>query len=168
MSAAGAVIMAVFAAVWCVLGILASGHAPLVIYGIPVLITGAAIGVASRRRAGRGSFAAGERSRQGRLVGLASGAEGLAILVAVNVLVNIRKPDFIAPAVAMIVGLHFLPLARWLPARLYYATCALLVALGVAGFMIADARQRALVVCLGAACVLWLTSAIVLRQVNRR
>ena len=87
----------------------------------------------------------------------------MSIFLAVNVLANIGRRDFTAPAVAMIVGLHFLPLARWLPARWYYATSALLVAIGVTGFGVADAGQRLLFVSVGAACVLWLTGAFVLR-----
>ena len=68
----------------------------------------------------------------------------------------------IAPAGAIIVGLHFVPLARWLPARLYYATAALLTAAGVAGFFIADVKPRVVIVSIGAASVLWLTCAAVL------
>ena len=162
MSASGAIIMGVFAAVWWVIGTIASGRAPVLVYGFPILVTGAVIVVGSRTERRAAGLAEDERARRGRLVGIASGAEGLAILVAINVLVNMRRIALAAPVVVIVVGLHFLPLARWLPARLYYATSALLVGLGVVGFAIADADVRRLVVGVGAACVLWLTCAVVL------
>lgn len=161
MSATGAIIMGVFAAVWWLVGIGASGHGSSLMYGIPLVISALIIVAAWRRRADA-AVSPEERARRGRLVGIASGAEGLLIFVAVNVLANIGKRDFAAPVVAIIVGLHFAPLARWLPARLYYATSALLVALGIAGFMVPGTDQRLLVISIGAACVLWLTCGVVL------
>ena len=79
------------------------------------------------------------------------------ILVAVNVLANIRTLDFAAPVIAISVGPHFLPLARGLPARSHDVTTAVLVALGIAGFGVPNADRRLFAVSLGAACVLWLT-----------
>jgi energy-converting hydrogenase Eha subunit E len=70
----------------------------------------------------------------------------------------------IAPVVAIIVGLHFLPLARWLPGPIYYLTGALLVVVGLAGAAVQEPTVRILTVCIGAAGVLWLSCAIVLRQ----
>ena len=162
MTAAGAMIMAVFAAIWWVVGIRASAHGSVLMYSIPLFITGAIITAALRRGPGTVPLSSEEDSRRGRLVGIASGVEGVLIFVAVNVLANIGKRDFFAPIVAVIVGLHFLPLARWLPARFYYVTSALLVGLGIAGVSIADADRRLLTVSIGAACVLWLTCAVVL------
>ncbi len=161
MSATGAQIMSVFATIWWVAGIRTSGRGSALLYSISLIIT-AAIFVAASRRPARAE-SAGDDARTGRLVGIASGVEGLLILVAVNVLANIKKLDFFAPVVAIIVGVHFLPLARWLPAPSYYATGAVLIALGIAGFNVQDPSQRLLAVSIGAAVVLWLTCAVVLR-----
>jgi hypothetical protein len=163
MTPTGAVIMGVFGAVWWVIGIRGSGNTSALMYGIPILITAVIMVAASRIRSGAATSRE-EDARRGRLVGIASGIEGLLILVAINVLLNIRKLELAAPVGAIIVGLHFLPLARWLPARLYYATSALLVALGLAGFVIANVDRRFLVVGIGSACVLWLTCLVVLRH----
>lgn len=160
MTGSGAMIMGIFAAIWWVVGIRASGHGSALMYGVALFITGAIITAALRLGAGIASPE--EHARRGRLVGIASGVEGVLILVAVNVLANIGKRDFSAPVVAIIVGLHFLPLARWLPARFYYVTSALLVGCGIAGFSVADADRRLLTVSIGAACALWLTCAVVL------
>ena len=163
MNLTGAVlIMGAFAALWWIVGVTASGHASVALCGVPVLITALLIVAALRRRAVGQPLPPGEGGRRGRLIGITSAAEGLLILVAVNVLANIGKRDFTAPAVAIIVGLHFPPLARGLRARVYYATSALLIGVGTAGCFVEDANRRLLAVCLSAACVLWLTCGGVL------
>jgi hypothetical protein len=83
--------------------------------------------------------------------------EGLAIVLAVNFLRRTHHPDATFPIVAAIVGLHFLPLARSIPVRLYYITAAGLVLTGAAG-MLASVDERPLFVGLGAAAVLWATA----------
>ena len=163
----GAMVMSAFAAVWCLVGISGVERVSRAFYLVPILITGAIIALAVRYQAQRTPPASGERPRIGRVVGIASGVEGIAILVTVRVLVTTRHPTLIAPVVAIIVGLHFVPLARGLSAPLYYLTCALLVAIGAAGFGIADAALRLPFVCFGAAAALWTTSLIVLRRVDR-
>ena len=161
MSASGAVIMSVFAAVWWITGGTAAGYGSVRMDAIPVAVTVGVIVLARRWQAEDFSSAA-ERARRGRLVGIASGIEGLAIFLAINVLANVGKRDFAVPVIAIIVGLHFFPQARWLPARLYYLTGTFLVALGLAGLRLSDTAVRLLTVSIGAACVLWLTSVAVL------
>ena len=162
MSPTGAAIMGAFGAVWWTIGVSTNGRAAVPLYGVGLVIAAAIIVTAWRRGSRSRSQSPGEARRQGRLVGVASAVEGVLIFLAVNVLVNIKRPDLIAPVGAIIVGLHFLPLARWLPARLYYATAALLTLCGVAGFFVADAKARIVLVSLGAASVLWLTCGAVL------
>jgi hypothetical protein len=169
MTNTGARIMSVFAAVWCIAGIRTAFIASPLWYAVPVVITVAILAAASHRAFGGSAEQPTERSRRGRLVGIASGVEGVLILVAVNVLIHINKQDWTAPIIAIIVGAHFIPLARRLPARLYYAPGALLILLGIAGFGITDVRYRILFVTVGAACVLWFTSvAVLVRAVPRR
>jgi hypothetical protein len=166
MTAIGAMVLAFFAAVWWGLGIWASGRSSAMLYLVPLCISTYVV-VSALRQQRDATDSTTERARRGRLIGIASGAEGLFIFLAANVLVNLDRRDLIAPAAAIIVGLHFLPLARWLPARLYYCTSALLVALGIAGIEVPAAGQRILVVCLGAACILWLTSILLLHIASR-
>ena len=162
MSPTGAAIMGAFGAVWWIVGVAAYGRAAVPLSGVGLVIAATIIVTAWRlgRRA-RPQPPAEER-RQGRLVGIASAVEGVLIFLAVNVFVNLKRPDLIAPAAAIIVGLHFLPLARWLPARLYYATAALLAAAGIGGLLVPDTRQRIAAISLAAAAVLWLTCGAVL------
>lgn len=162
----GVVILSVFAVVWCAVGIHAFEHVSPLWYGVPLVVSGAFIAFASRPRFHAPPASPEELARRGRLVGIASGAEGLLILIVVNVCAKIGRRDLFAPVVAMIVGLHFIPLARGLSAPLYYATGALLVALGIVGVGIRDVDHRTVVVTVGAACVLWLTSAVILARIR--
>jgi hypothetical protein len=159
-SAIGAIIMGLFAALWWIVGTGASGRGSGPMYTVAIVITGLIVGAASRQ-AGRTSGSPEERARRGRLVGIASGVEGLVIFVSINVLANIGRRDLAAPIIAIIVGLHFLPLARWLRVPLYYVTSALLVGLGIACVRVRDANFRLFTVSVGAACVLWLTCGAV-------
>src|SRR4051812_42026322 len=124
--------MSAFGVIWWVVGLRASGQPALLTYGVP-LAAAVAITAACLRGGAAEPVAEGESKRRDRLVGIASAAEGVVIFVVANILVNVGWKDQVAPAIALIVGLHFLPLARWLPARSYYVTAAALVALGLAG-----------------------------------
>ncbi len=154
--------MGVFAAVWWLVGVRASGYTSPLTYVIPLVVTGLIAIAALRGRARFEQVPPEEHARRGRLVGIASGIEGLAILLAVNVLAHIGRSDYAAPVIAIIVGLHFVPLAQRLPASLYYGTGALLTALGICGLAVRHPDQRLLIVSVGAACVLWLTCVVVL------
>jgi hypothetical protein len=48
------------------------------------------------------------------------GGEGVAIFIAVNVPANIGQSAFLLPIIGVIVGLHFLPLARLFRYSFYY------------------------------------------------
>ena len=67
--------------------------------------------------------------RYGWIFGWIFGGEGVAIFIAVNVLANIGKSAFLLPTIGVIVGLHFLPLARLFRYSLYYWSGAIQVVL---------------------------------------
>jgi hypothetical protein len=170
MTVTGALIMAFFATVWWIVGLRAAGHGPALLYGVPVIV--AALGsviwyVTHRPRAAPNAGDAVEEARRGRLVGWASAGEGIVIFLAANVLVNTGHRDAIAPAVALIVGAHFLPLARGLPAPAYYVTAGALAALGAFGLTVANLSTRLTLVSAGAAAVLWLTALSALVEAGR-
>lgn len=166
MSPTGAIIMSVFAAIWWIAGIRASGHGSPLACGVGAAVAGAIIAAALRAGARVQPRDPAEKQRRDRLVGIASAIEGVAIFVVANVLVNLGLRAWVAPAVAVIVGLHFVPLAARLPAPAYYATAALLVALGGAGALMHDPAARTLAVSAGAAVVLWFTSLAVLLRTS--
>jgi hypothetical protein len=85
-------------------------------------------------------------------------AEGVVIVGGVNLVSWAGRPDLTDCIVAAVVGLHFLPLARWMPAPVFYLTGGGLLAFAIAGVALAG-PLRDVAVCGGAALVLWLTLA---------
>jgi hypothetical protein len=90
--------------------------------------------------------------------------EGVFIAIAAIVLAGHNLALWIPVAAALIVGLHFLPLAHLFRVPLYYATGILSIAAAAASFAIQDDRTRILIVSLAMAAILWFTSTVVLLQ----
>jgi len=99
-----------------------------------------------------------ERRRTGKLIAYASAIEGIAIFIANNVLLDLGLSTYILCGMAVIVGLHFLPLARGLRLPVYYFTAFMLIALGALACSIHDPLQRNLLVGLGSAATLWISA----------
>lgn len=175
--ALGALYMTVFGAVWAAGATGAAGAGALrgVAFACIMAITGAlvlaagALWRAARRAPGdaplRPSPAGAGAGRTMRLYYLIVCAEGAAIAAAVAILIRGHQAMYIAPAVAAIVGAHFLPLAALFEERLYYATGALLILMAVATIgvvpataMLGGARARMALPMAGSAVVLWLTA----------
>ena len=53
-----------------------------------------------------------EGKKMGKWFGIIFGAEGLGIFIAINVVNNIGHPELDIPVIALVVGLHFFPLAK--------------------------------------------------------
>jgi hypothetical protein len=159
----GEIILCVFAAIVWVIGIWATGNGSALLYAIPLVVSGAIL-IALMCRSGDRPMPPVARKRIGRVVGFASAFEGIAILAAYALVPQMQAVDFAFPVVAMIVGLHFIPLARVFAGRLYYVTAALLIVLGTTGFGIPNPDLRILYVSIGIACVYWLTCLVALRN----
>ena len=150
------VVLCGFGALWAVGGLVALGS-PAWAWAGPVVL-GAGVAAWCLRAAGAlPARSRAERRRIARLVGVWSAVEGALIVGVDNVLANTGRVRDVLPATAVIVGLHFLPLARGIPQPAYYATGAALVALGVVGLALADPYAWALAG-FGSALVLWLAS----------
>ena len=162
MRSLGSIILSIFGAIWWIAGGVGCDWPLILAYVIPFITTLVLVVTALRSPEHTEPESDQNGRRLGRLVGIASSVEGVAILVAVNVLANTGTQEYTAPAIAIIVGLHFLPLARWLPAKLYYGTSVVLIGLGVVGIWISGALLRLEVVCSGSAISLWATSVLVL------
>jgi hypothetical protein len=120
--------------------------------------------IALGSRAVSASEPRGVSARIGRTVGLWSGIEGVAILIAITAAIRLNRRDAIAPLVAIIVGLHFLPLAYAMPFPMYYLTGVALILIGVIGLWLPAAQSRN-VVGIAAAVALWMTAALVLVRI---
>ncbi|MEU6891576.1 hypothetical protein ABZ934_07205 [Streptomyces sp. NPDC046557] len=156
----GAIVLAFFALVWAFAG--GSGIASM-----PVSVTVGVVAVVLTAVAVVSAFrgAAGPVVRQVRLpekwnrgVGLVNVAEVVAIFAVVAASNAAGRPELIPPGICLVVGLHFLPLARLFDQWQYKWTAWLLTAVSVAGFAVAATGAAGetvrIVVGLGAAVVL--------------
>jgi hypothetical protein len=87
------------------------------------------------------------------------GIEIAAILLAVVALNAVHYPDYILSGIALIVAVHFFPLAALFRAPVYYGTALCGCAIGLIGFFIADAGLRQKIVGLSFGMLLWATAA---------
>ncbi|MFE0171089.1 hypothetical protein ACFWZ2_02135 [Streptomyces sp. NPDC059002] len=193
----GVLILTVFATLWAAVGISGIQGGPALVTGAAVLAAGvtAAVVVLSRRsvrQAGArpvayeeqaeeqaadpephaGPESAGGRGDEGagnyRRFGLINIAQTVAIVAAVMILGRLGEWILVPPAVCLIVGLHFLPLAGVFGQPPYRWAGLLLVAVAAAGILAfavgsAPGTVRALVG-IGAALVLWATALRVARS----
>jgi hypothetical protein len=153
-------VLNIFAAIWGVAAIVVGGQ-PTWLAVIPVVLSTALLLWARRQPVGTGNPVEGDHI--GRAIGIATAVEGIAIFLAANVLVNLQMPTAVLPAIAIIVGLHFIPLARWIPVPLYYWTGAALIAAGTVG-LLSPAEHRAIVTGIAAALVLWASGIVLVRR----
>jgi len=72
-----------------------------------------------------------EEKRIGKWFGIILGAEGLGIFVGINIVTNLGYPNLVIPTIALVVGLHFFPLAKVFKRTVdyYLASWATLVAI---------------------------------------
>lgn len=156
MAPVGAIIMGIFAVRHD--GADAVGIHDVALAAGPPVLTG---GLSVVGRCGTGAVPASERpSRVGRIIGRSAAGEGVGIFLAVNIVMNLGRPDLVLPAIALVIGLHFPPMAYANPFRLFYATGAslLLVAIGFA----LPQPAATVVTIVAAALMLWTASYLAL------
>ena len=164
MGSTGAIIMSFFGCVFYLMGL-----GPTIGWRSALLLVPIAIfvfivtRVAALSRRGAAQL---RTSRASKAIVWSSIGEGLGILIAVNVLANLGREDLILPAIAAVVGLHFLPIAYAIPFRAFYVTAAALLIAATIGIVL---RQPAGTEVTGllAAAILWITSFAALRREAR-
>jgi hypothetical protein len=153
-------VLNIFAAIWAVAAVVV-GHLPIWLASLPIALSVVLLLWASSQPVGTGNPVEGDHV--GRAVGVASAIEGVALFIVANVLLNLHLPTAIMPAAAIIVGLHFIPLARWIPVPIYYRTAAGLIAIGIVALLMPP-LDRAIVTGIGAALVLWVSGIMLVRS----
>jgi hypothetical protein len=148
-------VLTVFAAAWAWAALRVSGVASALSL-LPVAVSFALL-AAGWSGAG---MAPSRGPHVGKVAGLWSAIEVVALVVAVNALQYFHRADLMFPVAAIIVGLHFLPMARGIPVKLYYATGCGFVLAGLVGLLLPP-TGRAMVVGMSAALVLWATALVV-------
>lgn len=165
----GATIVGFFGGVWLMLGMSSAG-VPLgvaVTAVLPVFALIAFLGAAVRRRLPHIDEAETPGKKQMmRAFGMVNVAEWLAIFAVVNVLSNLRLNAWIVPAVVLIVGAHFIPLARIFQAPQHLKTgIAMLLCAALAVALPVSIRDT--VECVSAGVILWISAAAALRAAYR-
>ncbi|WP_405693043.1 DUF7010 family protein [Streptomyces sp. NBC_01185] len=157
----GTVVLSVFALVWAFAGAsgLTSGGAALAVEIIAVPVTALAVFLAYREGAAPSPRMVDLPRNWARSVGIVNVVELAAIFAVIAASNASGRPSFIPPAIALVVGLHFIPLARLYDQWQYKGTAALLSAAAVVGFALvaaglSDGSVRA-VVGLASAVTLW-------------
>jgi hypothetical protein len=109
---------------------------------------------------------AAERARRGRKVGLwfgvVFGVEAILIAFTAMFLARAGRPLLIPVAVVVIVGAHFLPLARIFRIPTYGFAGALLMAAALGSLLIADEQTRVFDLGIATAVALWASASAVL------
>jgi hypothetical protein len=95
--------------------------------------------------------------RVGRTFGIVFTAEGFLIWASCSLLQKYGHTALCPPAVAAIVGVHFLPLARLFRAPHYYSTGVIACVLAVVSLCFAGERPRDVFLGVGMAVLLWLS-----------
>lgn len=158
MRRSGIIILNIFAALWAILA-LVEAQQPWWELAFPALLSAGLINWAMMRTTGDPAPDPEARKRTVRIVAIASAAEGLLIFAAVNVLHVIGRQDLTVATIAVIVGVHFWPLAWGLKVPLYWTTGLLLVLVGIGGAIGMPAGVlRDIGVAFGSAVILWLSA----------
>ena len=99
-----------------------------------------------------------ETRRKSRLFNLVNFAQWAVIFLVASVFTQIGYTKWILPMVMLIVGLHFLPLARLFAYRPHYLTGAALILLACVYPIVARDGPASAVGALGAGLILWLSA----------
>ena len=138
-TASGVFFMAFFGTLWAYTGVMGlhGWGVPLllvavVIIGIALFFGGVLLIRASRELKNQVSKADLKRGKSRRFwFNIIFAAEGLAIVITITVCNATRHSELIPLIIAIIVGIHFLPLAHLFQVRLYYFTGTLLCLLAI-------------------------------------
>ena len=158
----GALIMSFFGAVFASLTLYWQWHLSGAALALPllgfVLIGLAAIYVI--RSPGEGIKPS---PKEERVIIWSSIGEGIGLFLASNIVMNLHRPDLLMPSMALVVGLHFLPIAFAARFRQFYALGTALIVAATAGFIV-GAPAGGQVAGLTAAGALWLASGIAVHR----
>lgn len=158
--AIGAMFFAFFGGAWIALWNHEAGPRRPAGYVVIVLLAAALFLFARNRYRRYDAAAAGQvetaaSRRRDRWFHIINVGQWVLILIVANVLVNLGMPAWVLPSVVLIVGLHFLPLARLFEYRAHYVTASAFILLALVVPRVAAGGPGDPVICLGAGLVLW-------------
>lgn len=160
--ARGALIMSFFGAVFAALTLYWQAHLSGFVLAVPFLVF-LLVGLAAShvlRLPGPGVKPSPEEERA---IMWSTIGEGIGLFVAANAVVNLHRPDLLLPSMALVVGLHFLPIAFSAGFRPFYVLGTALVLAAVLGFVV-PAPTGGEVAGFMTAAALWIASGIAVRR----
>jgi hypothetical protein len=158
MGAWGAMIMSFFGAVFAAITLALQSHWKGLALGLPFLVFAAILLLALLvvRLPGEGISPS---ERGGRAIMWSTIGEGVGLFIAANVVNNMHHPEMLLPAMALVVGLHFFPIAYAESFRPLYVLGTTLLLASVIGFAMAPPKGG-LFAGFAAAGALWLASLL--------
>ncbi|MEU8700832.1 hypothetical protein AB0C61_24825 [Streptomyces sp. NPDC048680] len=160
----GTLVLSVFAVIWAFAGAsgLASSGAALAVEIVAVPLTAVAIVLAYRKGAAPSPRMVSLPENWARAVGIVNVVEVAAVFAVIAASNASDHPEFIPAAIALVVGVHFFPLARYYDQWQYKGTAVALSVVAVVGFVLIAAGLSAegvrAVVGLASAVVLWVSA----------
>ena len=162
MGAWGAIIMGFFGAVFAAMTLAIAGGASGVVLILPFVVF-AALAIAAIRVIQRPGDGVAPSPRAGRVIMWSTIGEGVGLFVAANVVENMGHRALLLPATALVVGLHFLPMAIAIPFRPFLVLGGALLAAAGLGFTLAPPVNGE-VAGFAAAVALWIAAALAVRR----
>lgn len=150
-----------FATIWAWMGAGALHHGTMVVRVTAILLSvillGARVATSGRNRSG---------PVDRRLLRFTIVGEVFALWIMGAALGHWNRPDLLLPGLAIIVGLHFFPMARAVGIPAYNFTAIAMTVVGIGSLALSGPSRTALLG-LGCAIILWLTIAWPLRAAKR-
>ena len=156
--AGGALVYAFVSAVWLVITYFVGevNGRLLLITAVPLLLILVMSALVSLRRPQKRQAAPQSEAELGKWFGIIFSAEGVAIGVSSGILAALGLAAWIPPAVALIVGLHFLPLGHLLQLPSDYLLGGAIILLVLLTVALAPTANWGMLVGLGTSALLWL------------
>jgi len=129
----------------------------------PFLVIAAIAAMARRGMSRAGRQRSDPSRRAGRIIALASILEVAGIPLVALTLANTGHVNLLLPGVAVVVGLHFLPMAYAIPFRPFYVLALFLLMAAVVGMLLPQ-PEGSVIAGFAAACALWAASGLALTR----
>ena len=165
---AGIIILSGFAVIWLVFAKINGAPIPWLLMPLAAGISALLVRKFLQQKPAQSFFPLSEQKRIGRVFMWSSIGEGIGIFFVINILANVGMADRYMAGIALIVGLHFIPIAWGVPMRIAFVQAAILLALSAAGFLITSPSHAALIVGFGGAATLWFAAVASIVKLQRQ
>jgi hypothetical protein len=156
--AIGAIVYAIVGALWVLIAYFVGDvdDTLLLTIGVPLLLVLIAAAVVTIQRAGASPPQQTDAAELGKWFGIIFAGEGIAIGVGSGILAGLNLVEWIVPLVALLVGLHFLPLARLLKLPFDYLVGGAIMLLVLLSVWLTSQPAWPDLISVGTATLLWL------------